>query len=177
MSRDFTPKEISELMLLSADDALVAINKRMNEPEPVDYKASVYPEYGTEYWVITDRVRSTEWYCTPNDTAYFDSGNYYATQQEAQLESEWRALNTKILNSIATLNKEDNNWVVDWNDLNQKKMFLCWDMETCELKHDYYYRNRLQENNKYYTTNAKKKLLLLYTNEEFKFWITKERGE
>jgi len=174
MSRDFTPKEISELMLLSADDALVAINKRMNEPV-ADCRTLVYPEYGTEYWVITDRVRSTEWYDTANDTAYFDSGNYYATEEEADLEYEWRELNTRILNTIASLNKEEN-WVVDWTNKGQEKFSLYYHRREGSFLIPSRSLVQSGNDNEYFSYASKAKLPKLYTNDEFKFWITKERA-
>jgi len=166
--RKLTDEEKAEILGLKAQIKAIKDRRKVQEVE--------YPKDGTRYWTISYEVWTGTWTNDLIDKARFDSGNYYETEQEADLEFEWRLLNTRILRSIAILNKEYN-WVVDWNNLNQKKWFLCWDMEACELKHDYYYRNRIKENNKYYTSNAKEKLLTLYTQEEFKFWITKEKGK
>jgi len=187
MSRDFTPKEINELMLLSADDALVAINKRMNEPEvivepeiipvPINYRAMVYPKVETQYWYIEScKIKDCFWLNDDVDQDRFQHGNYFTSWSKAELESDWRIWNTRILNSIAILNKEYN-WVVDWNDGQQGKWYFYWNKLNGKITGNYSYSLPHQENNKYFCGSTQEKLLELYTEEELKFWITKERGE
>jgi len=177
--KELTIEEISELFIISggSEAFMKKLNDRMNEPEPVsiNYKARVYPKNGTDYWCIDRRqVGSCTWANDGIDKARFNTGNYYATQQEADLEFEWRLLNTQILNTIAMLNKEEN-WVVDWENLKQGKCYLTWNsgnnMVTFAGDYDY----RYYENNRYTSTLGIGKLRELYTEGEFKFWITKEK--
>ena len=142
-----------------------------------NYKKIIYPKIGTEYWAA---INCKVWTCTWNnpmiDKARFTSGNYHITEKEADLEFDWRELNVQILNSIAIINKEDN-WVVDWKDKDQLKWFLFWD--SCEnlLAYGGQYVFRHYENNRYLSELGIKILRTLYAEEQFKFWITKEKGK
>jgi len=144
--------------------------------EETNYKALVYPEYGTKYWYIETYGRNITWDNCHFNIARFNSGNYYATEEEAVLEFDWRILNTQILNSIAILNKEYN-WVVDWNDGQQGKWYFYWNKLNGKITGNYSYSLPHQENNKYFCGSTKDGLIHLYTEDELKFWITKERGE
>jgi len=179
--KELTIEEISELFIASggSEAFMKKLNDRMNEPEPVpiNYKARVYPNMEIEYWYIDRRqVGSCTWANDGVDKASFNTGNYYATQQEADLEFEWRILNTKVLNTIAMLNKEEN-WVVDWADGNQRKWYFVWGETDNELTFNCIFCRRTQENNKYLCGSARNKLRELYTDKQFKFWITKEKGK
>jgi len=133
----------------------------------------VYPEDGTKYWTILDVVRRSIWNNYDSDIARFNSGNYYATKQEADLEYKWRLLNTKILRSIAILRKEDN-WVVDWHDNEQGKCYLVWNRRAGCLDVIVSSWFQSQDNSLYFSYDTIQILRTLYTQEEFKFWLTKE---
>jgi len=175
--KELTIEEISELFITSggSEAFMKKLNDRMNEPEPVVYyKELEYPEVGTQYWYIDTFIGVRTWDDNFTDITRFNSGNYYATNKEANSEFEWRALNTQILNSITLLNKKDN-WVVDWTDGNQRKWYFVWDETDNELTFNCIFCGRTQENNKYLCGSARNKLRELYTDKQFKFWITKEK--
>jgi len=175
-----TKEELSVWILSGIDNALVAINERMNEPEvivePIDYKARVYPKYGTKYWYIETYIGQSTWCDTSRDKTRFDTGNYFETKEKAQIEFDWQALNGEILNTIAMLNKEDNNWVVDWKDGRLNKYTIGLDRDTDTFIAGVYNSAQYWNNNHYLSFMGKEKLLTLYTKEQFKFWLTKERA-
>jgi len=176
-----TKEELSVWILSGIDNALFAINERMNEPEVVpepivDYRARVYPEDRTKYWYIDRRqVESCNWRNDIVDKGRFQDGNYFTSCNEPRVELEWRALNTQILNTIATLNKEDNDWVADFSDDEQEKWYLCYNDGNSDFGYTNCHSLRSHNKNMYFSTNVKEKLLTLYTEEEFKFWILKEK--
>jgi len=175
--KQFTKEELCELIFTGIDNALVVINQRMNEPEVIDHKALVYPKKGTEYWYLTScDVQTDCWDNDSMDETRYDIGNHYATEEEAKLQYDWQLLNVRILNTIASLNKGDNNWVVDWKDGRLNKYTIGLDRDTDTLVAGVYNSAQYWNNNHYLSFMGKEKLLTLYTKEQFKFWLTKERA-
>jgi len=139
------------------------------------YKKIIYPKNGTKYWLAYDTgVVSSNWDDTTLDINRFNAGNYFATEQEADLEFEWRLLNTRILRSIAILNKEYN-WSSDLADDGQAKYYLRWDRRHDKVitSHDHFLQTR--ENNIYFSYEVHLILPSLYTLKEWKLWLTKEQ--
>jgi len=145
--------------------------------EGAAYKELVYPEVGTEYWSIVDGIDRKTWDGDMKDLYRFNTGNYYETKEQADSAFEWQILNTKILNSIALLNKEDNDWEPDWEDEDQEKSFLTWEREEDRVEFEYDTNEQTHPNNMYLYRDTACQLVDLYTQEEFKFWITKENGK
>jgi len=139
-----------------------------------NHKKLVYPKYDTEYWCLGTYVVCSIWYNDTTDKYRFNTGNYFTTEQEAKLEFEWRLVNTQILNSIASLNKEDN-WVVDWKNTDQEKSYLTWEREEDRVEVGYDINEQTRPNNMYLYKDTAWQLVELYTQEELKFWITKEK--
>jgi len=177
--KQFTKAELSEMMLSGVDNLLAMINERMNEPEvipkPIDYKARVYPKYGTKYWYIETYMVQSTWCGASSDTTRFNTGNYFETKEKAQIEFDWQALNGEILNTIARLNK-DHNWVADWKDIRHTKYAICLDHGTNTFIDGIYNCIQSRDTNHYLSAIGKDKLLTLYTHNELKFWLTKEKA-
>jgi len=143
--------------------------------EKIIYKELDYPAQSTVYWYIEPSIGNSYWINSSLDKTRFNTGNYFATKQEAELEFEWRILNTQILNSIALLNKEDNDWEPDWEDEDQEKSFLTWEREEDRVEFEYDTNEQTHPNNMYLYRDTACQLVDLYTQDEFKFWITKEK--
>jgi len=174
--KQFTKEELCEMMLSGVDNLLAMINDRMNEPEVIAHKALVYPENCTEYWYLNSYiVQKSSWDNDDMDAVRFEIGNYFATEKEADAEWEWRLLNTKILNTIALLNKEEN-WVADFSDGKQVKWYLSYSEDNGNVENGCCYSKHSHEKNKYFSHNVCIKLLTIYTEEEFKFWLTREKA-
>jgi len=139
-----------------------------------NYKELDYPEQYTVYWYIEPSIGNSYWINSSLDKTRFNTGNYFATKQKAELEFEWRLVNTQILNSIASLNKEDN-WVVDWKNTDQEKSYLTWEREEDRVEVGYDINEQTRPNNMYLYKDTAWQLVELYTQEELKFWITKEK--
>jgi len=97
-----------------------------------------------------------------------------ATLTKASEKTEWKKLNKKIKKSIVSLNR-DCAWVVDWDNLKEMKNLVIWEhtakstiIFTCTDK-------QFVDDSYYMCGTAANELCTLYTQEEFKFWITKER--
>jgi len=88
-------------------------------------------------------------------------------------ENEWRELNTKILKSIASLNQKEG-WVVDWNNMNQCRFFFAWNHKYNKATECLYSVEQHADNSYYMCDSATESLLEIYTQEEFKFWLTKK---
>jgi len=138
------------------------------------YRVLAYPEEYTIYWYIGDEVYMGTWENVVADFARLKTGNCYLDSEEAEFEFEWRLLNTKILNSIALLNKEDN-WVVDWKNGEQEKWYYAWSRKDSVLDVVCARWTQYGNNNEYFSYDAIQILRTLYTQEELKFWITKEK--
>jgi len=149
-------------------------NKGKWKMKKINYKEIIYPKIGTVYYSIGHVVWGRTWGNTIADKANFDSGNYFPTQEEADSEFEWRILNTQILNTIALLNKEDNDWVADWTNNDQEKYCFFWNGIDDTFNFTSHYIRFYYINNGYVSRHAGERLLTLYTKEEFKFWLTKE---
>jgi len=139
-----------------------------------NYKELDYPEQYTVYWYIEPSIGNSYWINSSLDKTRFNTGNYFATKQEADSEFEWRILNTQILNTIALLNKEDNDWVADWTNNDQEKYCFFWNGIDDTFNFTSHYIRFYYINNGYVSRHAGERLLTLYTKEEFKFWLTKE---
>jgi len=140
-----------------------------------NYKGSAYPKELTKYYYVDGGVFSAGWDNQGIDKDRFNSGNYFSTWEEAKLENDWRKLNTKILRSIADINKEEG-WVADWSDYKQSKWYMRVDTGWCPIA-DFSIIHQYYETNRYLSDDGIEELCDLYTDEEFKFWITKERSQ
>jgi len=168
--RKLTDEEKAEILGLKKQ-----IKAIKDKRKGIDYKELVYPENGTDYWCICGKVWACTWDDKTIDENRYNAGNYYATEEEADLEYEWRELNTRILNTIAILNKEEN-WVADFNN-GEAKWYLSYSEDNGNIENGCCYSKRSHEKNKYFSHNVCIKLLTLtiYTQEQFKFWLTKEK--
>jgi len=140
-----------------------------------NYRESAYPKEQTKYYYIDGGVFSAGWDNQTIDKDRFNSGNYFATWEEGKVQYDWQVLNVKILNSIADINKEEG-WVADWSDYHQRKWYICLDTGRCpsadfSIIHQYY------ETNRYLSDDGIDELWELYTQEQFKFWLTKEKSK
>jgi len=154
----------------------ILVNKgeiEMREKE-TNCKKTKYPKLGTEYWNILCQVWANTWCDHFIDKTNFDTGNYFETKEQADSEFEWRWVNTRILRSIADINKEEG-WVADWDDYNQSKWYMRVDAygwcpsADCAIIHRHY------ETNRYLSDDGIDELCDLHTAEELKFWLTKEK--
>jgi len=190
MKKELTLTEIVELYLASGDteEFMARVKDRMNEPElepepesipePINYRAMVYPKVETQYWYIDRRkIKDCFWLNDDVDQDRFQDGNYFTSWSKAELESDWRIWNTRILNTIAILNKEDNNWVADWTDIRQNKYTLCLYDGIDAFIAGVYSSSQCWNSNCYLSVKGKDKLLTLYTHTELKFWLTKEKSQ
>jgi len=139
-----------------------------------NYKKLVYPKELTKYYYVDGGAFSAGWDNQTIDKDRFNSGNYFSTWEEAKLENDWQKLNTKILRSIADINKEEG-WVADWSDYHQRKWYICLEAYRWQPDTDCVSRHRHYETNRYLSDDGIDELWELYTTEEFKFWLIKEK--
>lgn len=90
-------------------------------------------EYGEEYYYIypDGNVYSTTWVNTTMDNGMYNQNNVFRTREEALLESERRALITRIHRFRDKCNASEKK--LDWKNFNQEKYFIGYDDQRGEF--------------------------------------------
>lgn len=65
---------------------------------------------------------------------YFNSGNYFHTEEEAKAKQELNQIEMELIKLIEEIN---DGWTPDWGNLRQKKYYIFYDSDTEKIKTSY----------------------------------------
>jgi len=93
------------------------------------------PEEDEEYWTIADNaeILKDQWENLDIDTTRLLMGMVFKTKAEAEHHLEYLEAYKKYVLTIARLNKENDDWKVDWEDNNQSKYRCYYNFHDKEL--------------------------------------------